>query len=129
MREVAHLDIDEKLEKERVAAGHFEIGDVAAIVADNACQHRKRARCVLYAHPHARNRVSRVSRMYVPAYVEPITHAAFRVFEFGTIDGVDDGALARNHQTDDAVARQRMTAFSEPIGNSLRQTPDGNRLL
>jgi hypothetical protein len=34
-----------------------------------------------------------------------------RLVELGAIDGVNDDALARHHQADDAVARQRMAAL------------------
>src|SRR5579862_8250539 len=103
MCEIAHLDIDEELEIQRIAAEHLEVGDVAAVVPDYTRQHRERARRVLHAHPYPSHGIARFGRMCIPAHFEPITNAAFRHFAFGTIDGVDHSALARNYQKNDAV--------------------------
>jgi len=106
----------------------LHIEDVAAAVADGGHCRAQRAGRVL--HRTARRATGRpiLGGVAAPGNVQPIVHAGLRLFQFGAVDGVNDGALARHHQPDDAVARQRMATIAETIGNAFRQAANGNRL-
>ena len=128
MRHVAHFDVDGELEQQRRTVGDFQVEDVAAIGADDADRGGERTRLVLHTHQHAGDGLRGFRRARAPFHVQPVGHVGLRAFELFAVDRMHDDALARHHQAHDAVARQRMAALAETIGNALRQALNGNRL-
>ena len=51
-----------------------------------------------------------------------------RLVQLGAIDGVDHGAKLGRHDAHDAVARQRMAALAQRIGNAYGEAANGNGL-
>ena len=106
---------------------HLHVEDVAAIGGDHGHHRRQAARLVLHPHRDPGHRRAGFGRILAPAHIQPVVHV-LRLVEFGAVDGVDHHALARRHQADDAVARQRMAAWRQRIGNAFGQAADGDRL-
>src|SRR5262249_50602165 len=113
--EVPHLDIDLKLEVERIPTRNLHVEDVGAIVADDGHDGAKRAGRVLHTHLYAGNRRRVFGRMAAPGNIQPIVDRGLGLLEFGTINGVNDGTGAWVHKTDNPVAGQRMAALPERV--------------
>ncbi len=99
---------------------------LAAMTVDHRGQ---RARLVLHAHQRRARPTGPASAALRPQLTSSQSSMLLRLVEFVAVDGVDDDALARHHQAHDAVARQRMAALAEVIGNAFRQAANGDRLV
>ena len=51
-----------------------------------------------------------------------------RLVQFGAVDGVDHQPLAGGGEAHDPIARERMAALAQGVGNPLGQAADGDRL-
>src|SRR3984893_7701668 len=108
MLHVLHLDVDEYLEEILRAVGDLEIGDVAAVLADDGGERAQAAGLVADRDGDAPDMRLVGIALRAPGDVQPALGRVGVVLQRLAIDGVDGDTLAGGHDADDAIARQRM---------------------
>ncbi len=120
MRRIAHLNVDLEFKVQRIAAGDFQIGDIAPVLADDVGKRRQGTRRILQPDHDPRDRER--AHMVLPTQVDPIGHAVLMPVEHLAIDRMDDAARSRHHQSDDPVSRNGMAAGAQAIGDAFGQS-------
>src|SRR2546430_28142 len=100
MRDVTHLNVDQHFKIQRIARSNLQVRDVAAAVADDACDGCQRPGRVSHPDIEPGDTWSHVSGVYAPAHIEPVTHFRLRSFKLAAIDGVHHDTLTRHHHPD-----------------------------
>src|ERR1700732_2024168 len=105
---ITDLDVDHDLEKVQRAVGDLQIADIAALLADNRGQAAEIAGLVgnWDIDPADMNGIGVAAP---PGNVEPALGRLGEALERIAVDRVDRHTFTRGHDTDDAVARQRVT--------------------
>src|SRR5665213_3592799 len=127
--DVLHFDIDQDLEEIERPVGDFEVGDVAATLADDSGQAAEAARLVAERDADAAEMGAIGIAVVAPGDVEPALRRFGKGIQRLAIDGVDRDALARCDDADDAVAGQRMAAAGEMQRHAGNEAADRHRVL
>src|SRR5579883_2138385 len=129
MTHVGYFDIDKNLEEIRGTVGDLQVGDIAAMLADDGGKAAQAPRLVAERHMDAADMTDVALALAVPGDIEPAFRRVGEIGERVAIDRVNGDAFSGRHDADDAIAWQRMAASCKVQSHPRNEPADRHSIL